>query len=129
MRTRKTIKAELAAELDRERPDEGRVSELMAELRRARGGRDPDRHLLGGGRPRRRREGRIAELPIGPESGAQGTGPGEVDQDAEAIKTWPPELRAKIRRSPYARVIGDGPSGDPGGHGARNDARRWSPWR
>ncbi len=33
------------------------------------------------------------------------------------------------RGSPYSRVIDGTPREDPGGHGRRNDARRWSPWR
>ncbi|MEU7579144.1 hypothetical protein AB0B50_16260 [Streptomyces sp. NPDC041068] len=31
--------------------------------------------------------------------------PDEVDQDAEAIKTWPPELRARLGSYALTRVI------------------------
>ncbi|MFJ9909890.1 hypothetical protein ACIRVK_45170 [Streptomyces sp. NPDC101152] len=111
MRAKKQIKADLAAELDKDVPDEGRVSELAAELKRARGGR-----------PRLRRRGREGD-------GDRGSRPNEVDPDAEAIKSWPRELRARLGGSPYSRVIDGRPVDDPGGHGQRNDAHRWSPWR
>src|SRR5882762_7413642 len=80
---------------------------LRAELRRAR-------------RPRLRRARR--EGPISSEIGPE-------DPDAEAIKTWPPALRARLGRSPYSRVIDGRPVDDAGAHGQRNDLRRWSPWR
>ncbi|MGW1505996.1 hypothetical protein ACWCQW_47365 [Streptomyces mirabilis] len=109
-RTTKTIKAELRAERGKEHPDKGRLSELMAELRRA----------------RHRREEVSGEDSA--DSGRR-IGPDEVDRDAERIKTWPSHLRAKISRSPYSRVIDGRPVDDPGAHGRRSDLRRWSPWR
>ncbi|KUM69259.1 hypothetical protein [Streptomyces griseorubiginosus] len=112
-RTTKTIKAELRAERGKEHPDEGRLSELMAELRRARGGR-----------PRLRRERGVDD---GENSMERSARPGQ-DPDAEAIKTWPAALRARLGRSAYSRAIDGRPVEDPGGHGQRNDLRRWAPW-
>jgi len=51
----------------------------------------------------------------------------DVDQmtDAEAIKTWPPALRARASRGgAYGRVIDGSGREDPDGHGQRNDLRR-----
>ncbi|WP_406448987.1 hypothetical protein OH768_00950 [Streptomyces sp. NBC_01622] len=111
-RTKKTIKAELRAERGKEHPDEGHLSELMSELERARGGR-----------PRRSRARISPEISADPGGRIRSD---EVDQDTEAIKSWPPALRARLRGT--NRII-DGRPEDPGGHGARNDALRWSPWR
>lgn len=115
MRTKTKIRTELRAELDREHPDEGRVSELVAELDRARGGRPRLRRARGENISRETQSGRSR--------------PDEVDQDAANIATWPPALRARLGRSPYSRKIDGRPVDDPGDHGRRNDLRRWSPWR
>jgi hypothetical protein len=114
--TKKTIRAELRRELDQDHPDEGRLSELIAELERATGGRP----RLGRRRGREGISGGISQEALLEVSD---------EPDAEAIKTWPPELRARLGRSAYSRVIDGRPVDDPGAHGQRNDLRRWSPWR
>lgn len=92
------------------------VRALTAELKQAladRGSRP---------RPRLRRRREAETLPeVSPEA--------ERDPDAEAIRSWPRELRARLSRSAYSRVIDGRQVDDPGGHGERNDLRRWSPWR
>ncbi|MFI8529063.1 hypothetical protein ACIGMX_02250 [Streptomyces aquilus] len=48
-----------------------------------------------------------------------------AEPDAKALATWPPELRARLQRSAFNRVVDRGSSvHDPGGWGALNDARR-----
>ncbi|WP_055491020.1 hypothetical protein [Streptomyces sp. TP-A0356] len=49
---------------------------------------------------------------------------GLTEADREAVKTWPPELRARLSRSAVSRVIDRSTLDDPGGWGAKNDARR-----
>ena len=89
------------------------VRALVAELRRVREE----------GRPRLRLRRQRREDETQPEVSS------EVDPDAEAIRSWPPSLRARLGRSAYSRVIDGRPVDDPGAHGQRNDLRRWSPWR
>ncbi|AZQ32631.1 hypothetical protein EJ357_03550 [Streptomyces cyaneochromogenes] len=51
--------------------------------------------------------------------------PAPADPDAEAIATWPPELRARLQRSSFNRVVDRGSSvHDPGGWDTLNDPRR-----
>ncbi|MFD5078056.1 hypothetical protein [Streptomyces sp. NPDC058371] len=85
MRTRRTIRADLTAELSLETPDLERVAELSAELERARRRRT---------RPERTP---AAQRPVAP--------PAVADADAEAIKSWPPELRARLHDRALTRVI------------------------
>lgn len=50
---------------------------------------------------------------------------GLTDADAEAIGTWPPELRARLNRSAFSRVIDRASSAsDPENWGVENDIRR-----
>jgi hypothetical protein len=49
--------------------------------------------------------------------------PDVPDPEAEAIATWPPELRSRLRDRALTRVILTRPRDDPGGHGAKNDLR------
>lgn len=49
--------------------------------------------------------------------------PGVSDAEAEAIGTWPDELRARLRRSAMNRVIDRNTLEDPGGWGYKNDLR------
>ena len=96
------------------------VRALTAELKQALADR--------GSRPRLRLRRTKTSGEASADSGRR-IGPDEVDHDAEAIKTWPSHLRARLGRSAYSRVIDGRPVDDPGAHGQRNDARRWSPWR
>lgn len=114
MRTKRKIRTELAAAVAEPEPDPGKIEELTEELRRARGGR-----------PRRRRTGMQPGVSDDPERSALLS----QDPDQEAISTWPPELRARLRPGGINRVIDRPPVDDPAGHGQRNDLRRWSPWR
>ncbi|WP_405581441.1 hypothetical protein [Streptomyces sp. NBC_01092] len=51
--------------------------------------------------------------------------PAPADPDAEAIATWPPELRARLRTASMSRKIDRASSvHDPGSWGALNDLRR-----
>ncbi len=104
MRTTRKIRKDLRTELDKDQPDEGRVSELLMELKRSQG---------------RRRVPKEKATPV-------------VDKDdvhaQQLAGIWisdPPPRRG----SPYQRKIDGTPREDPGGHGRRNDAKRWSPWR
>ena len=50
---------------------------------------------------------------------------GLTEADADAVATWPPELRARLQRSAFSRVIDRGSSvNDPDNWGAKNDLRR-----
>ena len=108
-RTAKKIRDRLAAELAADAPDPERVTRLANELRVE--------------LRRRGREGISGE--ISQETSREVSD----DPDAEAIKSWPPALRARLGQSAYSRVIDGRPVDDPGAHGQRNDLRRWSPWR
>lgn len=99
-RTTKTIKIELRAERGKEHPDEGHLSELISELRRARGGGNLARDFSDGGRPPRRRGGTSGEVSAGPDGRAD---PGQ-DPDHrpvmignDDVSGWPPELRRRAR--------------------------------
>ncbi|MFG2639286.1 hypothetical protein ACGFX8_37745 [Streptomyces sp. NPDC048362] len=48
---------------------------------------------------------------------------GLTEADRAAVKTWPPELRARLSRSAMSRVIDRSTLDDPGGWGAKNDLR------
>ncbi|MEU9641317.1 hypothetical protein [Streptomyces sp. NPDC048188] len=110
MRSRRIIREELAAALAADPPDARRVARLTAELKTAR--------VHGGFRPT-----------DSPAYRAQPTAPARrpkapADPDAEAIKTWPRELRARLGRSSMSRVIGGSALDDPNDWGAKNDLRR-----
>jgi hypothetical protein len=86
-RTKKTIKAELRAERGKEHPDEGHLSELLAELERARGGR-----------PRRRRGETLGKVSADQDANRR------LDPDHrpvmignDDVSGWPPELRRRAR--------------------------------
>jgi hypothetical protein len=50
---------------------------------------------------------------------------GLTEADADAIETWPPELRARLTESAFNRVIDRAsPVSDPDNWGAKNDLRR-----
>ncbi|WP_330282097.1 hypothetical protein [Streptomyces sp. NBC_00588] len=49
-----------------------------------------------------------------------------TDADRAAVATWPPSLRAQLRRSSLSRPLSGGD--DPGGYGARNDLRQYPHW-
>ncbi|MFD8392532.1 hypothetical protein ACFV2N_25885 [Streptomyces sp. NPDC059680] len=48
---------------------------------------------------------------------------GLTEADRAAVKTWPPELRARLSRSAMSRVIDRSTLDDPGGWGTKNDLR------
>ncbi|PZH16777.1 hypothetical protein C1I97_06070 [Streptomyces sp. NTH33] len=58
-----------------------------------------------------------------PEPADEPTG-GLTEAEREAVKTWPPELRARLHRSAMSRVIDRPAVDDPGGWGVKNDLRR-----
>ncbi|MFF1603614.1 hypothetical protein ACFVYV_40270 [Streptomyces mirabilis] len=89
-RARRDIRAELTAELSLDSPDLDRVSALSAELEQAR-------------RFRRRRS--RGEADRAPAADRSVVAPQVHDADAEAIKTWPPELRARLRDRATSRQI------------------------
>ncbi|MFG2729472.1 hypothetical protein [Streptomyces canus] len=50
---------------------------------------------------------------------------GLTEADAEAIETWPPELRARLNESAFSRVVDRASSAsDPDNWGVKNDLRR-----
>ena len=50
---------------------------------------------------------------------------GLTEADAEAIETWPPELRARLNASVFSRVVDRASSvSDPDNWGVKNDLRR-----
>ncbi|MEU8866899.1 hypothetical protein [Streptomyces umbrinus] len=54
---------------------------------------------------------------------SRATEPTPADPDAEAITTWPEELRARMRNRALTRTIMNRRLEDPGGYGAKNDLR------
>ncbi|WP_405591294.1 hypothetical protein [Streptomyces sp. NBC_01092] len=50
--------------------------------------------------------------------------PAPADPEADAVATWPPELRARLQHASFGRVIDGRTLDDPGGWGALNDLRR-----
>ncbi|MGW4545489.1 hypothetical protein ACWEN4_03810 [Streptomyces violaceorubidus] len=108
MRSRRIIREELAEALAADPADARRVARLSAELKAARA-------LW-----RRRRQDTADRAQP---SAGRTAGPA-ADPDAEAIKTWPRELRARLGRSSMSRVIDRPALDDPGDWGFKNDLRR-----
>lgn len=50
--------------------------------------------------------------------------PAPADADRAALKTWPPELRARLSPSSLSQVIDGGSLHDPNDWGAKSDLRR-----
>lgn len=114
-RSRRTIREELAAELSLEAPDLERVAELNTEL-------DAARRLW---RRRRRETAARAQSATKHERAPEPVPDGLTETDAEAIETWPPELRARLTESAFNRVVDRAsPVSDPDNWGAKNDLRR-----
>ncbi|MGW2169942.1 hypothetical protein ACWC1C_05345 [Streptomyces sp. NPDC001705] len=107
MRSRRTIREELAAAVAADPPDARRVARLTAELKAARA-------LW----RRRRQETAVRAQPTAPAKPSPAA-------DSEALATWPRELRARLGRSPMSRVIdGSNAPHDPNDYGAKSDLRR-----
>ncbi|MFJ5266172.1 hypothetical protein ACIQAC_37500 [Streptomyces sp. NPDC088387] len=110
MRSRREIREELEAEQAKTAPNLERMAALSDELEAAR-------------RVWRRRRKDTAGRAAAPPRPVREPEPADPDEAARA--TWPPELRARLQRSEFSRVIDSGsPVGDPDGWGVRSDLRR-----
>lgn len=116
MRTKRAIRAKIRKELEKDDPDLGRVTEWTVALKRRSRQRDdtPSRSVArrAAAEPSEGRDWR-----------------GLTEQERETVETWPLELKARVGEGAMSRVIVPGLREDPGGWGARNDARRRSAWR
>lgn len=113
MRSRREIREALSAELAGAAPDSGRVEELTAELEAA-------RRVW---RRRRRDTATRARTAVRLEREPDPTPPG--GWPADQVARLPAELRARLNRSAFNRVIDRASSvNDPDNWGAKNDLRR-----
>ncbi|MET7570802.1 hypothetical protein ABZT04_20230 [Streptomyces sp. NPDC005492] len=69
--------------------------------------------------------GSPAEPAQGRERAPEPVPDGLTEADAEAVETWPPELRARLNQSAFNRVVDRASSAnDPDNWGVKNDLRR-----